>query len=117
MSYTPSFHYVHKEALRLLREHGGFAELTEAHLEQSHQTMDKIHQRLGRLGFGARRALAISRLAKMATDPVLKEKIESVRMARKRKLKHSKGATNKANLKKVKAERRNKNLNDEMEQE
>jgi Iap family predicted aminopeptidase len=33
LSYTPSFHYVHKEALRLLTMHGGFEELVEDHLE------------------------------------------------------------------------------------
>jgi hypothetical protein len=115
LSYTPSFHYAHKEALRLLRLHGGFGEMTEDHLEQSHQSMDKIHQRLGRLGFGAKRAMAISRLAKMATDPILKEKIASVKDERKRKFKKiSKGAERKMATKMVKAERRAKNLEDEV---
>jgi hypothetical protein len=34
LNYTPSFHYLHKEAPRLLRLHGGFDEPTEDHLEQ-----------------------------------------------------------------------------------
>jgi hypothetical protein len=45
-------HYLHKEAPRLLKLHGGFGEMTEDHLEQSHQNMDKIHRHS--LGFGAR---------------------------------------------------------------
>jgi hypothetical protein len=50
----------------------GFApDLTEDHLEQIHQTMDKIHQPLGRLGFGANLSMASSRLAKMSKDPQL----------------------------------------------
>jgi hypothetical protein len=57
---APSFHYLHKEALRLLTMHGGIGELLEDHLEQSHQKMEKIHQRLARLGFGMKRAMAIS---------------------------------------------------------
>lgn len=51
MSYTPSFHYVHKEAIRLLQLRGGFVELTEDHLEQSHQTMDKFTKDLATLAF------------------------------------------------------------------
>jgi hypothetical protein len=47
LNYTPSFHYLHKEAPRLLKLHGGFGEMTEDHLEQNHQNMDKIHRRLG----------------------------------------------------------------------
>lgn len=115
MSYTPSFHYVHKEALRLLKLHGGFGELTEDHLEQSHQSMDKIHQRLGRLGFGAKRAIAISRLAKMATDPALKKIIATVKSERKRKFTTiTKSAEKASEAKKVKEERRAKNLADEV---
>jgi hypothetical protein len=34
--------------------HGGFGELAEDHLEQSHQHLDNIHRRLRRLGFGAK---------------------------------------------------------------
>ena len=68
--------------------------------------MDKIHRRLGRLGFGAKRAMAISRLEKMATDPELIKKIASVKDERK-----------KAALKKVKYERRANNLDDEMAKE
>ena len=118
LNYTPSFHYVHIEAHRLLKIHGGFGELTEDHLEQSHQTMDKIHQRLGRLGFGAKRAVAISRLAKMATDPNLNETIESVKINRKRKSnKIGKGAAKTAEQKEVKKERRTKNLAEEMRTE
>jgi hypothetical protein len=85
LSYTPSFHYLHKEALRLLRLHGGIGELLEDHLEQSHQKMDRIHQRLARLGFGEKRAMAISRLAEMDSHPILKEIREMVMTARKRK--------------------------------
>jgi hypothetical protein len=55
LSYTPSFHYVHKEDLRHLAMHGGFEELVEDHIEQSQQKMDRVHQRLARLGFGIKR--------------------------------------------------------------
>jgi hypothetical protein len=48
-------------------------EMTEDHLEQSHQNMDKIHRRLGSLGFGAKRAMAISRLEKMAKISTARE--------------------------------------------
>jgi hypothetical protein len=115
MNYTPSFHYAHKEALRLLKHHKGFAELTEDHIEQSHQTMNSIHQRLGRLGFGPKRAMAISRLEKMSNDPELRQKIAEVKAARKRKFKNiSKGVRTKIAMKKVKRERRSGNLEKEM---
>ena len=62
--------------------------------------MVKIHRRLGRLGFGAKRAMAISRLEKMASDPELIEKIASVKEERKREFKKiSKGVAKKAALK------------------
>jgi hypothetical protein len=85
LSYTPSFHYLHKEALRLLRMHGGIGELLKDHLEQSHQKMDRILQRLARLGFGEKRAMAISRLAEMDSHPIIKDIREKVMTARKRK--------------------------------
>jgi hypothetical protein len=93
LSYTPSFHYLYKEALRLLSLHGGIGELLEDHLEQqSHRKMDRIHQRLTRLGFG-KRAMAITRLAEMENDPELKGIREKVRTERKRKfMRTSKGA-------------------------
>jgi hypothetical protein len=115
LNYTPSFHYLHKEALRALRRHRGFGELTEDHLEQSHQKMDKIHRRLGRLGFGAKRAMAISRLEKIASDPELVMKIALVKEERKRDYKKmSKGQEKKAAQKTMKTERRINNLDDEM---
>jgi hypothetical protein len=46
--------------------------MTEDHLEQSHQNMDKIHRRPA-LGFGAKRAMAISRLEKMAKISTARE--------------------------------------------
>ena len=115
LNYTPSLHYVHKEALRLLKIHRGFGEFLEDHLEQSHQTMDKIHKRLGNLGFGARRAMAISRLAQMANNPVLKNKIASIKAQRKRKFSEAtRGAVRQAAVKKAKTEQRSKNLDEEM---
>jgi hypothetical protein len=89
LSKTPtcSFHYIHKEALRLLTIHGGIGELVEDHLEQSHQKMDKIHQRLARLGFGMKHAIAISRLVEMANNPEVKGIQEKVRAQRKRNFK------------------------------
>jgi hypothetical protein len=87
LNSTPSIHYIHKEAIRLLRLHGGFTDLTEDHIEQSHQNMDRIHQRLGRLGFGAKRAMAISRLAQMSQDPTLRQQVAQVRENMKRKRK------------------------------
>jgi hypothetical protein len=87
LNYTPSFHYVHKEAPRPLKLHRRFGELTEEHLEQSHPNMDKIHRRLGRLGFAAKRAMVISRLENMATDPELIKKMASVKDETKKKLK------------------------------
>ena len=114
LSYTPSFHYVHKEALHILTMHGGIGELLEDHLEQSHQKMDKIHQRLARLGFGKKRAMAISRLAEMANNPALKDIQEKVRTKRKQNFKStSKGVRERAQ-KKVKSDRRARNLDDEM---
>jgi hypothetical protein len=112
LNYTPSIHYIHKEAIRLLRLHGGFTDLTEDHIEQSHQNMDRIHQRLGRLGFGAKRAMAISRLAQMSQDPTLRQQVAQVRENRKRKRKGepSKGPMNAAARKKAKAETRMKYL-------
>jgi hypothetical protein len=71
LTITPSFHY-HKEAPRLLKLHGGFGEMTEDHLEQNHQNMDKIHRRLGSLGW-CKRAMAISRLEKMAKISTARE--------------------------------------------
>jgi hypothetical protein len=66
--------------------------------------MDKIHQRLARLGFGMKRAMAILRLVEMATDPHL------VKAKRQRKCKRtSKGAKQMAR-KKVKEECRAINL-------
>jgi hypothetical protein len=115
LSYTPSFHYIHKEALNLLRMHGGIGELVEDHLEQSHQKMDKIHQRLARLGFGMKRAMAISRLAEMANNPELKGIQEKVRVQRKRNFKLAKTGANQAARKKVKSESRSRNLEDELE--
>jgi hypothetical protein len=64
-SAKDSFHYVHKEALHLLRLHRGVGELSlEDHLEQSHQKMDRNHQRLARLGFGMNRAITGHEAAK-----------------------------------------------------
>jgi hypothetical protein len=115
LSYTPSFHYVHKEAHRLLVIHRGFGEFLEDHLEQSHQTMEKIHKRLGNLGFGAKRAMAISRLAQMANDPVLLKNIATIKASRRRKfVTASKGVMKKASVKKIKTEKRSKNLDEEM---
>jgi hypothetical protein len=112
LHYTPSFHYIHKEALRLLCLHGGFADLVEDHIEQSHQNMDRIHQRLGRLGFGAKRAMAISRLEQMSKNMTLKEQVYQVKENSKRKRKvPSKGETNAAAKTKVKTESRERNLN------
>jgi hypothetical protein len=118
LNYTPSFHYLRKEAPRLLRLHGAFGELTEDHLEQSHQNMDKIHGRLGRLGFGAKRAMAISLLKNLATDPEVIKRIASVKDERKRKFKNtSKGVARKIARKKVKYERRAENLDEEVAKE
>ena len=115
LNYTPSFHYVHKEAPRLLKIHRGFGEFLEDHLELSHQTMDRIHKQLGNLGFGAKRAMAISRLAQMANDPVLKKKIEPIKASRRPKfVTTSKGVMKKASVKKANTERRMKNLDEEM---
>jgi hypothetical protein len=111
LNYTPSIHYIHKEAIRLLRLHGGFTDLTEDHIEQSHQNMDRIHQRLARLGFGAKRAMAISRLAQMSQDPTLRQQVAQVRENRKRKRNEpSKGETNALAKRKAKTERRARNL-------
>jgi hypothetical protein len=100
VSYTPSFHYLHKEALRLLEMHGGIGELLEDYLEQSHQKMDKIHQQLARLGFGKKRAMAISRLAEIANNPNVRSVQEKVRVDRKRNFKHtSEGAKKRARQK------------------
>jgi hypothetical protein len=118
LNYTPSFHYLHKEAPRLLKLHGGFGEMTEDHLEQSHPNMDKIHRRLGRLGFGAKRAMAISRLEKMAKDPVLRERIASVKAERTRKFTSTSiGVARKIERKKMKIERRAENLDEEVAKE
>jgi hypothetical protein len=115
LSYTPSFHYVHKEALRLLTMHGGVGELLEDHLEQSHQKMDRIHQQLSRLGFGMKRAMAISRLAEMENNSELKAIKDKVRSERKRQFKlTSKGAKQIAR-KKVKSKSRVRNLAVEIE--
>jgi hypothetical protein len=95
--------------------HGRIGELLEDHLEQSHQKMDKIHQRLARLGFGIKRAIAISRPAEMANDPHLKDVQEKVKAERQRKFKRtSKGAKQMAR-KKVKDECRAINLECELE--
>ena len=111
LSYTPSFHYLHKEAGHLLRLHGGFGELTEDHLEQSHQTMDRIHQQLGHLGFGAKWAMALSRLSKISSNPKIRALVNSVNKERKRKFKGiSKGQAKRADTKKVKLERRAESL-------
>jgi hypothetical protein len=115
LSYTPSFHYVHKEALRLLTMHGGIGELLEDHLEQSHQKMDRIHQRLARLGFGKKRAMAISRLAEMANSPHLKVIKDKVRAERKRKFKRTSKGANQMARKKAKTEFRARNLEGEIE--
>jgi hypothetical protein len=118
LNYTPSFHYVHNETPRKLD--GGFGELTEDHMDQSHQNMDKIHRGLGRLGFVTKRAMAISRLEKIATDPELIKKMASVKDERnKRKFKKpSEGVlVKKIALKKVKSERRVENLDEEMAKE
>jgi hypothetical protein len=118
LNYTPSFHYLHKEAPCLLKLHGGCGEMMEDHLEQSHQNMDKIHRRLGRLGFGAERAMAISRLEKMAKAPVLIEKIASVKDERRRRYTNtSKGVARKIARKKMKIERRAENLDEEVAKE
>ena len=77
----------HKEALRLLRLHGGIGELLEDNLEQSHQKMDRIHERVSRLGFSVKRAMAISRLAEMVNNPDLKQTIAKVRVKRKSQFK------------------------------
>jgi hypothetical protein len=108
-------HYVHKEALRLLTMHGGVGELLEDHLEQSHQKMDKIHQRLARLGFGIKRAMAISRLVEMENNPELKDIQKKVRAERKRKFKRTKKGAKQVARKQVKYECRAKNLEEEME--
>jgi hypothetical protein len=69
----------------------------ENHLEQSHQKMDKIHQRLARLGFGKKRAMAISRLAEIANNPYVRSVQEMIRVDRKRNFKHtSEGAKKRA---------------------
>jgi hypothetical protein len=98
-----------------LRIHGGFGELLEDHLEQSHQKMDKIHQRLARLGFGKKRAMAISRLAEMANNPDLKDIQEKVTAERKRNFKQTTKGSNHLALKKAKCVYRTRNLEVEIE--
>jgi hypothetical protein len=115
LSYTPSFHYLHKEALRLLRLHGGIGELLEDHLEQSHQKMDRIHQRLARLGFGEKRAMAISRLAEMDSHPIIKDVREKVMTARKRNFTQTSKGEKELARKRMKDEFRAKNLECELE--
>jgi hypothetical protein len=63
LNYIPTFHYLHKEALRFLGLHRGFEELTEDHLEQSR----------------AKRAMIISRFENIATDPELIKKTALVK--------------------------------------
>jgi hypothetical protein len=76
--------------------------------------MDRIHQRLGRLGFGAKRAMAISCLMQMERDPALRAQLAQVREDRKRKRKDgkgpSKGERTATSKRKVKDERRQKDL-------
>jgi hypothetical protein len=115
LNYTPSFHYLHKECLRLLRLHGGIGELLEDHLEQSHQKMDEIHQRLARLGFGMKRAMAISRLAEMANHPHLKDVQEKVKFERQRNFTRTSKGAKQTERKKVKDECRAINLECELE--
>ncbi len=87
----------------------------EDHLEQSHQKMNKIHQRLARLGFGMKRAMAISRLAEMENKSELKGIQRKVRAERKRNFKcTSKGAKEVAR-KSVKGEFLTRKLEGEME--
>jgi hypothetical protein len=114
LGYTPSFNYVHKEAIRLLETHGGIGELLEDHLEQSHQKMDKIHQRLARLGFGKKRAMAISRLAEIA-NPNVRSVQEKVRVNRKRNFKHTSEGAKKRARQKVKDECRAVNFDAELD--
>ena len=87
----------------------------EDHLEQSHQKMDKIHQRLARLGFGMKRAMAISRLAEMDGDPKLKAIREKVMTARQRNFVRTSKGGKQTERKKVKDECRAINLECELE--
>jgi hypothetical protein len=106
-----------EEALRLLEMYGGIIrELLEDHPEQSHQKMDKIHERLARLGFGMKRVMAISRLAEIVNDPHLKDVQETVEAERQRKFKRtSKQGAKQMGRKKVKDECRGINLECELE--
>jgi hypothetical protein len=72
--------------------------------------MDKIHQRLARLGFGKKRAMAISRLAEIANNPNVRSVQEKVRVDRKRNFKHTSEGAKKRARQKVKDECRAVNL-------
>jgi hypothetical protein len=109
LSYTPIFHYVHEEALRLLGMHGGIGELLQDHLEQ--------RQRLARLGFGVKRVMEISRMADMSSNPELKDVDikEKVRDERKRKFKMTSKDAKQMARKRVKSKCRARNLEGEIE--
>jgi hypothetical protein len=94
--------------------HEGIEELLEDHLEQSHQQMDRMHQRLVRLGFGMKRAMTISRLIAMEINSHLKEVRENVRAERKRSSSRLQKVWYMAR-KKVKDECRARNLEAEIE--
>jgi hypothetical protein len=76
LSYTPCLHLIHLHAVDIFRKHGGFGELLEDSIEQSHQTMLRLHRRLAGLGSCSKRAEAISRFTKRVVHPIVKECME-----------------------------------------
>jgi len=68
-----------------MRMYNGFGELLEDFIEQSHQTMNRLHTRLAGLGNCSRRALSMSRYNKRASNPNVIKAMEEVRAARTRK--------------------------------
>jgi hypothetical protein len=106
LNYTPSF-IISQEAPRLLklwRDDGGY------HLEQPPKWTRFTD---GSAASGAKRAMAISRLEKMAKS-VLRERIASVKAERTREVHEHFDVARKIERKKMKIERRAENLDEEV---
>jgi hypothetical protein len=93
-----------------LKLHGGFGEMTEDHLEQSHQNMDKIHRQPQLVRNEQWQSLDWKRWQRS----VLRERIASVKAERTREVHEhfDRCSKEKIERKKMKIERRAENLDE-----
>jgi hypothetical protein len=99
LSYTPCLHFIHMRAVPMFRQHARFGELLEDSIEQSHQTMDRLHRRHAGLGSCAKIAKSISACLKRAETCSVKQAADVVHQQSNRCLRNGTAAQRNAEAK------------------